>query len=297
MTNRCSHNKWKNNISGWLFVLPAILCVYFFVIRPQIQGICWSFADMKGYRVQGFVGLDNYRRVLGDTMFGKTLLNTCRYVLWSLLLGFATPIILAVMMNELIHFRKTVRMLVYLPCIMPATAVMTIWYLMYYPDAGGLLNMLLGRFGAEPYVWLQDSRWTVLYIVIAMTWNGAGGTAMYYFAALQGINRELYEAAIMDGAGFFRRMFTITLPHIYGIVLLFLIQQIINVFSIMEQPMQMTDGGPNGASETLGLLSYRYGFVNIQPNLAMAVGVVMFVILMAFTVFYFKLDKKVQNNL
>lgn len=290
-------NKFKKNISGWLLLLPAILCVYFFIIRPQVLGTYWSFFDMKGYRVDGFVGLDNYKRVIKDTMFAKTLWNTCQYVLWSIVVGFLVPIVLAIMMNELIHLRQTVRILVYLPNIMPATAVMTIWYLMYYPDAGGLLNMLLGKFGVEPYIWLQDSRWTILYIIISMTWNGAGGNAIYYFAALQGINRELYEATLIDGAGFFRRIFTVTLPHIYGIVLLFLVQQIIGVFSVLEQPLQMTGGGPNGASTTLGLLSYRYGFINIQPNLAMAVGVIMFVILMILTAFYFKLDKKVQNDL
>ena len=120
---------------------------------------------------------------------------------------------------------------------------------------------------------------------------------MYYFAALQGINRELYEATLIDGAGFFRRMITVTLPHIYGIVLLFLIQQIIGIFSIMEQPLQMTGGGPNGASMTLGLLAYRYGFVSVRPNLAMAIGVIMFLILMVVTCFYFFVNKRIENNM
>ncbi len=290
-------NKFKRNLSGWLLVLPAVLCVYFFIIRPQALGTYWSFFEMNGYKVGEFAGLANYKRILSDTMFFKTLWNTCLYVFWSLVVGFLIPIVLAVMMNELVHLRKTIRFCVYLPNVLPATAVMTIWYFMFYPDQGGLLNMILSKFGIEPYGWLQDSDWTILYIVITMTWNGAGATAIYYFAALQGINRELYEATLIDGAGFFRRMFTVTLPHIYGIVLLFLVQQIINVFSIMEQPLQMTDGGPNGASMTLGLLSYRYGFVSVRPNLAMAVGVIMFIILMIMTCFYFILDKKVQDNL
>ena len=129
-----------------------------------------------------------------------------------------------------------------------------------------------------------------------MTWSGCGATAIYYFAALQGVNRELYEAALMDGAGFIRRFFTVTFPHISGIVLLFLVRQIISVFSIVDQPMQMTDGGPNGASNTLGLLAYKYGFVNIEPQNAMAVGVIMFLIMIVFTCFYFYLNKKVESQ-
>ena len=100
-----------------------------------------------------------------------------------------------------------------------------------------------------------------------------------YCIILRHFSRELYEAAIIDGAGFFRRIKTITMPHIAGISLLFLVRQIIGVFSVMEQPLQMTDGGPNGASTSLGLLAYRYGFVSIKPDFAMAVGVIMFLIL------------------
>lgn len=130
-----------------------------------------------------------------------------------------------------------------------------------------------------------------------MTWNSAGATAIYYYAALQGIDSTLYEAAIIDGAGFFRRIWHVSLPQISGVTLLMLVTQIINVFSIMEQPLQMTDGGPNNASMTLGLLSYRYGFIAIRPQLAMAVGTIMFLILLCFTGFYFYLNKRAEENM
>lgn len=290
-------NPLSENINGWLFILPALISVYYTILRPQVLGTWWSFFSMNGYKVGKFVGLDNYRRVMRDTMFLKSLGNTWLYVFWSLAIGFLVPILLAIMMNELVHARGFVRFCVYLPSVLPVTSVMTIWYLIYYPDNGGLLNMLLAKFGIAPYVWLQDPKHTIIYIVICMTWSGAGASAMYYFAALQGINRELYEATLIDGAGFFRRMITVTLPHIYGIVLLFLIQQIIGIFSIMEQPLQMTGGGPNGASMTLGLLAYRYGFVSVRPNLAMAIGVIMFLILMVVTCFYFFVNKRIENNM
>lgn len=249
---------------------------------------------MQGYTIGEFVGIENYRRVLSDTMFLRTLWNTCLYVFWSLVIGFVLPIVMAVILNELVHMRNSMRVMAYFPSVLPGVAVMLLWYLMYYPDQGGLLNMLLGKMGMEPYVWLQDANWNILYIIISMTWSGAGATVIYYFAALQGVKRELYEAAVIDGAGFFRRFWTVTFPHISGVVLLFLISQIINVFSVMEQPLQMTDGGPNGSSMTLGLLSYQYGFVSIKPQFAMAVGVIMFLILIVFTAFYFALNKKVE---
>lgn len=284
------------NWGPWLLILPAVLCIYFFIIRPQIQCIYWSFFDMKGYTADGFVGLANYKRILSDTTFLKILWNTVQYVVWSLVIGAVLPVIVAVVLNELVHMRKTFRFFVYFPSALPGVAIMMLWYLIYFPDHGGLLNMILSKFGAEPYVWLQDERWTILYIVISMTWAGAGSTAIYYFAALQGVNRELYEAAMIDGAGFFRRFRIVTFPHISGVFLLFVVRQIIAVFSIMEQPMQMTDGGPNNASMTLGLMAYRFGFVSVRPQLAMAVSTIMFVILLFMTCFYFKINKRIESK-
>ncbi|MBO5060528.1 MAG: sugar ABC transporter permease [Clostridia bacterium] len=286
----------KRDISAWILILPALLLIYLFVLRPQIMGTYWSFFDMKGYKVQEFVGLENYKTVISDSMFLKTLWNTFQYVLWSIVIGYFLPIIIAILLNELVHARNTYRVLIYFPSILPGAGVALLWYLMFYPDAGGLLNMIGQLFGMEPYVWLQDSRWTIMYIVISMTWSGCGSSVIYYFAALQGVSRELYEAAIIDGAGFIRRIRTITLPHISGIALLFLVRQIIGVFSVMEQPLQMTDGGPNGASTTLGLLAYKYGFVSIKADLAMTVGVIMFIILAVITCFYFYLDKKIERQ-
>lgn len=286
----------SKDLGAWLLILPAILCVYLFIIRPQVTGIWWSFFDMKGYKVEEFVGFANYKQVIQDTMFVKTLGNTFKYVFWSLVIGFLLPIVVAVILNEMVHFRNTFRFLTYFPAILPGMAVSLLWYMMYYPDQGGLLNMIGSWFGLAPYSWLQDAKNTIMLIVVSMTWSGCGGTAIYYFASLQGVSRELYEAAIIDGAGFVRRFFTVTMPHLSGITLLFLVKQIIGVFNIMEQPMQMTDGGPNGASNTLGLIAYKYGFVSIKPQLAMAVGVIMFLILMVLTIFYFYLDKKIETD-
>lgn len=291
-----SFNSIKKHLGAWLLVLPAVLCVWFIILRPQITGIIWSFFDMNGYKITEFIGLANYERVISHTLFLKTVSNTFQYVLWSVVIGFPIPVILALVLNEVVHLRNTFRFWVYFPSALPSVAVMTLWYMIYYPDQGGLLNMLLVNLGMEPYVWLQDADHVIMYIIITMTWNGCGATALYYFAALQGVSRELYEAALIDGAGFMKRFWSVTFPHISGIMLLFFVRQIIAVFSVMEQPLQMTDGGPNGASETLGLLSYRYAFKNFKPQLALAVGVITFLILVVFTCFYFYLDKKVEES-
>ena len=285
----------KKNWSGWLLLLPAALVLYFFVIRPTFLGAYWSFFNMKGFKVTDFIGLENYRRVIGDMNFMKNLWNTCQYVLWSIVFGYPLPIILAVLLNEAVHLRNTFRFVIYFPGILPGVAVSLLWFFVLSPTQGGLFNQILANFGMEPYGWLQDANWTIFYIILSMTWSGCGGTAIYYFAALQGVSRELYEAAIMDGAGFFKRFWVVTLPYIYNISLLFLVRQIIGVFSVMDQVMQMTDGGPNGASMTLGLQIYRYAFVDYRPQFAMALGMVMFFLMIGITIFYFYMDKKLSE--
>ncbi len=286
----------RKNIGPWLLIFPAVFCIYFFVLRPQAIGIIWSFFDMKGFGIEKFIGLDNYRRVFADSLFLKTLLNTFQYVFWSLIIGFIVPVGLAIVLNEVVHFREGFRFWVYFPTALPMVAVMLLWKMLYYPDQTGLLNTILMSFGFDAYTWLQDPENVIKFIVISMTWQGCGGTTIYYYSALQNVRRELYEAAIIDGAGFFRRLWTVTMPHLAGIMLLFLIRQIIAVFSVMEQPLQMTDGGPNGASMSLGLMIYKYAFVNGRPQLALAIGTIMFLILIVFTIFYFKINKKIEDS-
>lgn len=288
--------KIRKDTGAWILLLPALFCIYFFTLRPQVLGIYWSFFNMKGFDPQEFVGFENYRRVLSRTDFIATCWNTLKYVLYSLIVGFPLPFFVALLMNELIHFRKATRILVYLPGIIPGVAVSMLWVFVYNPSAAGLLNTMIGKIGIAPYKWLQDPDFTILWIIVSMTWAGAGGTSLYYFAAMQGINRELYEAAVIDGAGYFKRVKIVTLPYLYGMLILFGVRQIIGVFNTMEQVLQMTDGGPNNASMTLGLLNYRYAFKDAKPQFALALGVLMFIVLSIFAVLYFVLNKKIEEN-
>lgn len=285
----------RKNLSGWLLLLPSVLLFYLIVWRPIVIGTVYSFFQLRGFEPVAFVGLKNYIHVLTDTLFFKILFNTLKYVFWSLIIGFPLPFILAVLLNEMRHGKEGFKFAMYFPCIIPGVAVSLIWALMYDPGTGGFLNMLLYQFGMEPFEWLQNKNWTIPLIVVSMTWNGFGGTVLFYVAALQGVNSELYEAARLDGAGLWQRFRYIQLPHMYGLALLMLIRQIISVFQVFEQPLLMTGGGPNNASTTLSLQSYNYAFVNFQTDKALTFGMITFIILVGLTVVYFKVDKKIEQ--
>lgn len=288
--------KFKRNLLAWLLILPVLIVIYLMIWRPTVMGVVWSFFKMKGYSSTDFIGFRNYYEVIKDTQFLPVILNTVKYVLWSLVIGFIPPVIIAVFINEMIHFRNGFKTIIYLPAVIPAVASLLMWYYIYFPDSTGLLNMLLSKFGMEPYTWLNDERFTILYIVISMTWRGFAGTMLLYFVSLQGIPPELYEAATIDGAGMFARFKNITLPQISGVLLLNLINQIRGVFQVMEEPMVMTGGGPNNASISVGFQIYKYGFVSGRAGHAMALAVIVFIILVILTAFYFRLQKKVEEN-
>ena len=288
----------RNNIDAWVLMLPMVIILYLFVWRPTVLGGVWSFFRMNAYTPGEFCGFDNYRQVITHTQFLPILWNTVQYVFWSLIIGFLPPVIIAIMLNEIVHFRSGMRVLIYIPAVIPGIAAMLMWYFIYYPDQTGLLNMLLGKFGIDPYAWLNDPNFAIIGIVIYMTWKGFAGTMLLYFAALQGVSTELYEAALIDGAGMWKRAWHVTRPAIEGLLLLNLVRQIISVFQVLEQPMAMTGGGPNGASTSLSYQLYQYGFNSggRGTGQAMALGVIIFLILIVFTCFYFWLNRKVEDR-
>lgn len=285
----------RRNISGWLLIIPSIILFVFIIWRPIIIGISYSFFDLQGFKPVEFVGLKNFAEVLNDTNFIKTLINTVGYVFWSLIIGFPLPFICAVMLNELVHMKGYFKITTYLPVVIPTIATAFIWKMVYMDGPGGLLNMLLYYFGIEPMGWLSNKTLVIPLIVVSMSWSGFGSTLIMYLATLQGINQELYEAARLDGAGFFRRIKHVLFPHMRGVVLLLAIRQIIGVFSVAEQPLAMTGGGPNGASMSLGLTNYYYAFKYSQYDKSMALGVITFCLLLVLTFVYFGLDRRIEE--
>lgn len=285
----------RQNMTGWILLLPSVILFTVIVWRPIIIGILYSFFDLKGFEAVKFVGFDNFVKVMSDSNFIKTLINTVKYVLWSLVIGCPLPFFTAVMLNEMLMGKQYFKISTYLPGIIPGIAVCLIWKSLYGEGDGGLLNMLLAKLGQTPVTWLSDSDKVIPLIIIMMSWQGFGGTVIVYLASLQGINQELYEAARLDGAGFFGRFVHILVPHMSGTILLILVRQIISVFQVTEQPLIMTDGGPNGASLTLGLTNWRYAFKFAQYEKSLALGVVSFVILISLSVIYHKMDKKIND--
>ncbi len=287
---------FSKNIGGWAIMTPTLLLFTFFVWGPLLQNISYSFYTIKRFQPQEFIWFENYASVFRDPAFLRALENTFVYAFWSLIIGFLLPLILGLILNEVIHFKAGFRCLIYLPSIISGVAVMLMWTQILDGSTGSMLNGILGLFGIEPLQVLMNSEWVIPSIVVVMTWRGAGATVLIYLSALQTVDTALYEAARLDGAKLINRVRYVTLPSIMPTIKLLFILQIISVFQVFYEPMIMTAGGPDNASISLMYLCYKYTFIDHEPGLGAACGVILAIIILAFSFLYFKLSKKNEED-
>ncbi len=285
----------KSDVFAWLIMLPAIVLFAFFVWEPLLESVRLSLYSARGVELQEFVGLKNYISVLHNVSFKAAFANTFKYIGWSLIIGFVVPIILAIFISETVRGKSFFRIAVYFPNMIPGMAVSLLWVYFFKPGETGVLNILLSKIGIGPHVWLNNAAWVIPLIIIAMTWKSAGSTSLIYMAGISGINPEYYEAAAIDGAGVFQRIFHITLPCILELGKTMLILQVIAVFQILYEPLVLTNGGPNNASLSIMLLVYRYAFRDYNYPCAAALSVIICIVLIALSGLYMKLTKKKED--
>lgn len=283
--------KVKQHLAGWAIMAPSLILFAFFVWEPLLESIRLSLYEANGMRTVRFVGLENYVSVLNHPDFWPAVGNTVRYTLYSLAIGFFIPILLAIVINEMVRGKSLFRTAIYLPNIVPGLATVFLWRYLFKSGDNGGLNMVLNLVGVSPMTWLSNGALAIPLIVVAMTWKGAGATTLIYLAGLQGINPELYEASIIDGAGVWQRVKAITIPEITNLARMLLILQVISVFQILYEPLVMTNGGPNNASISLMQLVFRYAFERYDYPRAAAVSVLISFALIVLTLIYNRINR------
>ncbi len=286
----------QKNIGGWLIILPSLLLFGFFVWGPLLANVSLSFFHSVGYSREEFVGFDNYREVFNDPVFVKAFFNTLKYTFWSIVIGFFIPILLALVLSEVVHAKGFFRASLFFPNILPGLAVVILWTFLFDPSEGGVFNALLSNFGIGPKPWLNDPGQAIPLIVLTLTWKGAGATTLIYLASIQSIDNTYYEASRIEGASLWQRIRHITLPHLYPLIRMLFILQVINVFQVFYEPLVMTGGGPDNASVSLLQLIYRYAFIQGNAAKAAALGVIVAMMLLILTFGYLKLSKRADNT-
>ncbi|MFD0078266.1 carbohydrate ABC transporter permease [Streptomyces sp. NPDC127166] len=280
----------RRNLTAHGFLIGAVLCFAVFSWYPMIREFLLAFQKTESGRTT-WVGLDNFRTVANDPAFWQAWGNTVLYTALALVLGFAVPFVAALVINEFRHAQSYLRLLVYLPVMLPPVASVLLFKYLYDPGYG-LLNELFGFLGLPEQQWLQDPDISLLAVVIASTWMNMGGATLIYLAALQSIPGELYEAAELDGAGLFRKIWHVTVPQTRLVLSLMLLMQVIATMQVFVEPFLLTGGaGPEGSTTTVVHLIYQYAFSFNNYGAAAALGLMLLVLLAGFSAAYVKLSR------
>ena len=283
------------HIYGWLLLMPAAIFLIAFTHYPTVATLARSFfSEGSAIRPSVFVGLENYGLMLEDEVFWKVVGNNFWFALGTIPASVALALLMAVWVNGRLPGRGLVRMAYFTPTVLPMIAVANIWLFFYTPDIG-LVDQVLGIFGAPGHNWLGDPD-TVLGCLIVMTiWKEAGFFMIFYLAALQSLPPELEEAAKLEGAGrwyFFRR---VTFPLLMPTTLFVLINAVINSFKLVDHLFILTKGGPDNASSLLLYYIYEVAFSFLDEAYAATLTVVLLAVLAVIAIGQFViLDKRIH---
>ena len=288
----------RRNVSAHGFLIGAVLCFALFSWYPMVREIIMSFQKTH-LGVTTWAGWANYSRIFHDPEFRTAWSNTLEFTGLALVFGYAVPFFTAILLNELRHAKGYLRVLVYLPVMLPPASALLLFAYFYDPSTG-LFNRILQLLHLPTSQWVQSPGTTMptiamISVVIAATWMNMGAATLIYLAALQNIPGELYEAAELDGAGLFRRIWHVTVPQTRLILSTLLLLQIVATMQMFIEAFILT-GGPGVNNNTLSVvdLIYMYAFSmsgSSNYNSASALGVVLLLVLGAFSGAYLWLSR------
>lgn len=281
--------KWKGD-GGWAYAFIAVALIVYamFTAYPVISALIISFQE---YRPLGsvFIGFDNYASTFRDSLFWQSIKNTIVYTVLtvpvSLFLSFAVAIMILPLKKGL---QTTFKAVYYLPAVASGVALSVVWLWIFDPMTSGILNQFIGLFGISNQNWLGSSA-SAMFSLVLMAWLSSHGTSIIiYLAALLGIDGSYYEAAELDGASFFQKLWYIVIPCLKPTTLFLLVTGVIGSFQVFQNAYLMTGGGPDNATTMVGLLIFNNAFKYFEFGEAAAQSLILTVIIAGISLIQFK---------
>lgn len=267
----------KETRKFFLFISPWIAGFLIFTLVPLVMSLYYSFTDWDVLTPASFIGIKNYTELFQDELFFKSIQVTGIYTAIVVPLNVFLSLLVAMLLNKDGKFVPLFRTIYYLPAVLSGVVVAMLWQWIFNSKYG-LLNDFLGKIGIEGPRWLADPKYAMSAMVIMSVW-GIGGGIIMYLAGLQAVPQDLYEAAKLDGAGFWKKMFHITLPSMSPIILFTFLTSMIGTLQTFTQAYIMTSGGPNHSTLFYAYYLYQNGFVYKKMGKACAMAWLLMIVI------------------
>ncbi|MFB1100780.1 MULTISPECIES: carbohydrate ABC transporter permease [Bacillaceae] len=284
----------RESLQGYIFIAPWIIGFLAFTLGPLAFSLYASFTDYNITSRMNFVGLQNYDQLFtGDDLFWTSLYNTLYFVIFSVPLTTMGAIFISMLMNQNLPGMRIFRTIFYLPAVLSGVGVYLLWMQLLDPGTG-LVNTVLSWFGINGPNWLFDPDWTKPSLIFMKLWS-VGGSMLLYLASMQGISKNLYEAADIDGAGSWKKFVHITLPLITPVIFFDIITSTIGSFQIFQEAYVMSQNGSGGPASSMlfyNLYMWIKAFQSFDMGYAMAMSWILFVVVLIITIINLKLAPK-----
>jgi ABC-type sugar transport system permease subunit len=283
---------WRLNqrkLAPYIFIVPFFILFLVFGIYPIVYSFILSFFRGFGFENKTFFGLGNYILLFQDPRYYSAVLNTTEYVLGNLLILAPLALLLAVGLNSaFVRWKGLYKTALFFPVI-TSSVIVAVIFARVFDAKYGLLNALLGWFHVLPIGWLSNKLVVMPSFILIGIWTNLGITMLFWLAGLNGIDKQVYEAASLDGAGRRQTFFHVTLPLLRPITLFVVIQAIIGSYNLFAEPLLLTNGGPSDASLTITLYMYNQGFESLNVGYASAIAYTMTALLLILSILNIKL--------
>ncbi|GAB2596038.1 sugar ABC transporter permease [Microlunatus antarcticus] len=273
-----------------MLLAPNLLLLGLFVFVPLVGAFVISLQRTDGFGSGTFAGLDNYARLLGDGLFWRSLINTTAFTVLVTPLSMALGLGAAVLLNSVLPARGVFRSVLILPMAISGVATALLGVLVF-DENSGVLDKLLQSVGLPAVSWQSGSGAAFSSVVLVTLWWRVGFNMLIYLAGLQGIGPDLYEAAVLDGAGRWQQFRHLTVPLLGASTFFLLILNVIYSFQVFDIVFVLTGGGPRNATSVLVTYAYETGFDTRDQGYAAAIGMVLLVLAMAFTLVQWRTNR------
>lgn len=278
------------NRFGIGILTPTLIVLLVMTAYPLIFTFVYSFTDynyLKGTENASFVLFDNYVSLFKNGYFQQAVWNTIKFTILAVVLEMALGLLIAVFVNSLKRGQKIMRTLLLLPYLLPAVTVALSWRMMLSANYG-IINQFLKGLGLPVFNWFMDTKTAFGTILLIDVWQNVPFVFLLLYASLQSVSENQYEAARIDGAGFFQQFWYITLPNIKGSLALCALLRTIDTFRLFEKVNVLTGGGPAGTTTTITQFLYTYGIKSLDFGFGSAGAIVMTLLVLILSSFYIK---------